>query len=66
MGFQSPESWMRLVGDGGGWGGGAPCIGMTSAKEAEEVGLTRIFYPESPGIDGYGYKKKGVLHLNHI
>lgn len=46
---------MTVVGDVGGWGGAAACIGETSAQVAKEVGIARVFYPESPGMDGYGY-----------
>lgn len=50
----------------GGGGGAAACIGMTSAQVAEELGMARVFYPKSPGMDGYGYRKKGVCGFCHV
>ncbi|KAK9902026.1 hypothetical protein WJX75_001619 [Coccomyxa subellipsoidea] len=29
------------------------CIGSTSAKAAEKLGLRRIYYPDSPGLEGF-------------
>lgn len=43
---------MELVAGARKWEGAAACIGSTSATAAQKAGLTRIFYPESPGIEG--------------
>eukprot|EP00897_Mesotaenium_endlicherianum_P000014 jgi/Mesen1/10012/ME000722S09299 len=60
--FASPtavRAWVELVasnrnGDGvGEWAGAAACIGSTSAEAARKAGLTRIYHPDSPGIDGW-------------
>ncbi|KAL3689686.1 hypothetical protein R1sor_015995 [Riccia sorocarpa] len=51
--FASPtavRAWIELVGP---WDGAAACIGTTSAKAAKSAGLSRVFCPESPGIDGW-------------
>jgi uroporphyrinogen-III synthase len=29
------------------------CIGSTSARAAEKLGLQRIFYPEEPSLDNF-------------
>jgi len=54
--FASPtavNAWMELVAGARKWEGAAACIGSTSATAARKAGLTRIFYPESPGIEGW-------------
>ena len=48
----SCRAWMDLVAGARKWEGAAACIGSTSATAARKAGLTRIFYPESPGIEG--------------
>lgn len=50
--FSSCRAWMELVAGARKWEGAAACIGSTSATAARKAGLTRIFYPESPGIEG--------------
>lgn len=50
--FISCSAWMELVAGARKWEGAAACIGSTSATAARKAGLTRIFYPESPGIEG--------------
>lgn len=49
---RSCRAWMELVAGARKWEGAAACIGSTSATAARKAGLTRIFYPESPGIEG--------------
>lgn len=54
--FASPtavKAWMEVVVRREGWDGAAACIGGTSAEAARGVGLSRVFFPDSPGIDGW-------------
>lgn len=46
------RAWVALV-DLSTWMGAAACIGQTSAVAAQKAGLKRVFYPDSPGIDGW-------------
>eukprot|EP00250_Pteridium_aquilinum_P018389 c24064_g1_i1 orf=226-1101(+) len=46
------RAWVELI-DLSTWMGAAACIGHTSAVAAQKAGLKRVFYPESPGIDGW-------------
>ncbi|KAG6542884.1 hypothetical protein Mapa_015788 [Marchantia paleacea] len=51
--FASPtavRAWVELLGP---WNGAAACIGTTSAKAAKTAGLSKVFCPDSPGIDGW-------------
>lgn len=43
------RAWVELLGP---WNGAAACIGTTSAKAAKTAGLSKVFCPDSPGIDG--------------
>ena len=38
---------------GGEAGAAVACIGSTSARAAENLGLQRIYFPENPGVDGF-------------
>lgn len=54
--FASPSAvraWIELVAKKSKWNGAAACIGSTSAEAARKAGLTKVFYPDSPGIDGW-------------
>ncbi|CAM6020447.1 unnamed protein product [Sphagnum balticum] len=54
--FASPtavKAWVELVAGTRRWDGAAACIGSTSAIAAQKAGLKKIFYPESPGLDGW-------------
>jgi uroporphyrinogen-III synthase len=54
--FGSPsavKAWIALVGLAAAGERPAACIGATSARACEAAGLTRIFFPEAPGIDGW-------------
>lgn len=44
---------MRLLGKEDASKAAIACIGSTSARAAEGLGLERIFYPEQPGLDGF-------------
>ncbi|MCO5586641.1 hypothetical protein L7F22_040582 [Adiantum nelumboides] len=46
------RAWVDVV-DLSTWLGSAACIGQTSAVAAQKAGLKRVFYPPSPGIDGW-------------
>lgn len=48
------RAWVDRVceGDVKRWDGAAACIGNTSAVAARKAGLNKIYFPDSPGIDG--------------
>ncbi|CAM6092923.1 unnamed protein product [Calypogeia fissa] len=51
--FASPTAVKAWVEHMGQWNGAAACIGITSAQAARKAGLDKVFYPESPGIEGW-------------
>ncbi|GAQ79840.1 uroporphyrinogen III synthase [Klebsormidium nitens] len=56
--FASPtavKAWVERVcqGDVKRWSGAAACIGNTSAVAARNAGLDKIYFPDSPGIEGW-------------
>ncbi|EIE21204.1 tetrapyrrole biosynthesis, uroporphyrinogen III synthase [Coccomyxa subellipsoidea C-169] len=54
--FASPsavKAWLACVGDQESADVAIACIGSTSARAAEKLGLKRIYYPDSPGLEGF-------------
>ncbi|BDA51009.1 probable uroporphyrinogen-III synthase [Coccomyxa sp. Obi] len=54
--FASPsaiKAWLACVGDQRSADVAIACIGSTSANAAEKLGLKRIYYPDSPGLEGF-------------
>lgn len=54
--FGSPsavKAWAALVGEERARGTVSVCIGSTSARACEAVGVRRVLYPDAPGIDSW-------------
>eukprot|EP00877_Chromochloris_zofingiensis_P009438 jgi/Chrzof1/4748/Cz14g24240.t1_UROS1[v5.2] len=54
--FGSPsavKAWVSLVGLEAAQAKHSVCIGATSAKACKSAGLTKVLYPEDPGIEGW-------------
>lgn len=54
--FASPsavKAWVRLAGEDAAQATAAACIGSTSARAAEKLGIRRVYFPEHPGLEGF-------------
>ncbi|PWA52111.1 uroporphyrinogen-III synthase protein [Artemisia annua] len=47
------RAWVNLVAESERWGGSVACIGETTASAAKRMGLRNVYYPSSPGIQGW-------------
>lgn len=45
------RAWVQIVGEEATHGMSIACIGSTSARAAEKLGLQAVKYPEQPGVD---------------
>lgn len=57
------KAWMQLSGGGGGGGQAIACIGGTSARAVQKLGLPEasIYYPQQPGVDNWAAVIKQAL-----
>ncbi|KAL9688262.1 hypothetical protein QQ045_032681 [Rhodiola kirilowii] len=47
------KAWINLLPDSMDWQYAVACIGETSASAAKRLGLRNVYYPSSPGIEGW-------------
>ena len=47
------KAWVHFVGKEVAGRVSVACIGSTSARAAEKAGLSRVFYPDAPGLDTF-------------
>ncbi|KAK9804422.1 hypothetical protein WJX72_011920 [[Myrmecia] bisecta] len=47
------KAWLKHAGDKFAKDMAIACIGSTSARAAEKLGFSRVFYPEQPGMEGF-------------
>ncbi|KAL4559520.1 hypothetical protein LXL04_031660 [Taraxacum kok-saghyz] len=47
------RAWMNLVSESDRWHGSVACIGETTASAAKRMGLKNVYYPSSPGLQGW-------------
>ncbi|PWA89559.1 Tetrapyrrole biosynthesis, uroporphyrinogen III synthase [Artemisia annua] len=47
------RAWVNIVAESERWGGSVACIGETTASAAKRMGLRNVYYPSSPGIQGW-------------
>ncbi|KAL5208938.1 hypothetical protein ABZP36_004561 [Zizania latifolia] len=47
------RAWLNLVSQVDNWGNSIACIGETTASAAKKFGLKNIYYPTTPGLDGW-------------
>ncbi|GKC10788.1 tetrapyrrole biosynthesis, uroporphyrinogen III synthase [Tanacetum coccineum] len=55
------RAWVNLVAESERWGGSVACIGETTASAAKRMGLRNVYYPSSPGIQGYLFFSPMIL-----
>lgn len=47
------RAWVRFAGEEAAKATAAACIGSTSARAAEKLGIRRVYFPEHPGLEGF-------------
>ncbi|KAL6645443.1 hypothetical protein ACP70R_017051 [Stipagrostis hirtigluma subsp. patula] len=47
------RAWLNLVSQADSWNNSIACIGETTATAAKKLGLESIYYPASPGLEGW-------------
>ncbi|KAL5217681.1 hypothetical protein ABZP36_018365 [Zizania latifolia] len=47
------RTWLNLISQVDNWGNSIACIGETTASAAKKFGLKSIYYPTTPGLDGW-------------
>uniref|UniRef100_A0A0A9E653 Uroporphyrinogen-III synthase n=1 Tax=Arundo donax TaxID=35708 RepID=A0A0A9E653_ARUDO len=47
------RAWLNLVSQVDNWNNSVACIGETTASAARKLGLRSIYYPSTPGLDGW-------------
>jgi len=47
--------WLNLISKVDNWNNSIACIGETTASAAKKLGLKSIYYPTTPGLEGYAY-----------
>uniref|UniRef100_A0A7N0V2S4 Uroporphyrinogen-III synthase n=1 Tax=Kalanchoe fedtschenkoi TaxID=63787 RepID=A0A7N0V2S4_KALFE len=47
------KAWINLLPDSRDWQYAVACIGETTASAAKRLGLRNVYYPSSPGIEGW-------------
>ncbi|KAL3617940.1 hypothetical protein CASFOL_038261 [Castilleja foliolosa] len=48
------RAWISLIPEPQKWDKAVACIGETTALAAKRLGLRNVYFPENPGIEGYG------------
>jgi uroporphyrinogen-III synthase len=54
-GFFFHRAWLNLISKVDNWNNSIACIGETTASAAKKLGLKSIYYPTTPGLEGYAY-----------
>ncbi|KAI3522112.1 hypothetical protein L1887_11591 [Cichorium endivia] len=47
------RAWVNLLPEPENWNGSIACIGETTASAARKLGLTSVYHPSSPGLQGW-------------
>ncbi|KAK3150694.1 hypothetical protein QOZ80_3AG0236460 [Eleusine coracana subsp. coracana] len=47
------RAWLNLISQVDDWNNAVACIGETTASAAKKLGLKSIYYPTTPGLDGW-------------
>ncbi|XP_062216628.1 uroporphyrinogen-III synthase, chloroplastic [Phragmites australis] len=47
------RAWLNLISRVNNWNNSIACIGETTASAAKKLGLESIYYPTTPGLDGW-------------
>jgi hypothetical protein len=49
------RAWLNLISKSDNWNNSVACIGETTASAAKKQGLKSIYYPTTPGLEGYAH-----------
>jgi hypothetical protein len=49
------RAWLKLIAKVDNWSNSIAFIGETTGSAAKELGLKSIYYPTSPGLEGYAH-----------
>ncbi|KAL5558595.1 hypothetical protein UlMin_034806, partial [Ulmus minor] len=58
------RAWVNLIPKSKEWSNSVACIGETTASAAKKLGLTNVYYPTSPGLEGWVDKILEALSTN--
>lgn len=47
------RAWLNLISQVNNWNNSVACIGETTASAAKKLGLKSIYYPTTPGLEGW-------------
>ncbi|RLM74716.1 hypothetical protein C2845_PM15G13070 [Panicum miliaceum] len=47
------RAWLKLISKVDNWNNSIACIGETTGSAAKKLGLKRIYYPTTPGLEGW-------------
>ncbi|KAM1134057.1 hypothetical protein ACFX19_043939 [Malus domestica] len=47
------RAWVGLIPESEQWSNSVACIGETTAKAAKKLGITNVYYPANPGLEGW-------------
>lgn len=47
------RAWLNLISKSDNWNNSVACIGETTASAAKKLGLKSIYYPTTPGLEGW-------------
>ncbi|WCJ35377.1 Uroporphyrinogen-III synthase chloroplastic [Euphorbia peplus] len=47
------RAWVNLISESEQWDNSVACIGETTASAAKKLGLKNVYFPESPGFEGW-------------
>jgi uroporphyrinogen-III synthase len=49
------RAWLNLISKSDNWNNSVACIGETTASAAKKLGVKSIYYPTTPGLEGYAH-----------
>lgn len=49
------RAWLKLISKVDNWNNSIACIGETTGSAAKKLGLKSIYYPTTPGLEGYAH-----------
>ncbi|KAJ4963095.1 hypothetical protein NE237_023034 [Protea cynaroides] len=47
------RAWVNLISEPGKWNNSVACIGESTASAAKRLGFKNVYYPTTPGLDGW-------------
>jgi len=49
------KAWLKLISKVDCWNNYIACIGETTGSAAKKLGLKSVYYPTTPGLEGYAH-----------